>query len=178
MQRLLLLALILLAPLSYAAVYKWKDASGNIVFSDQPPPNQKAEQREIKPNVMQTSGGNFNTREAMRRNPVTLWSNSCGEPCDEARALLGKRGVAYSLRNPEASPADFEALKKLVGSATVPVLQVGGKTLTGFSAASWAGVLDEAGYGKAADPTLKAGATPATPATTPAPAPASKATKP
>lgn len=162
MQRLLILALLLLTPLAHAAVYKWKDANGNTIFSDQPPPNQKAEQRDIKANVMQTSGGNFNTREAMRKNPVTLWTNNCGEPCDSARALLGKRGIAYSLRNPEASAADFEALKKLVGAASVPVLQIGSNTkLTGFNAASWASALDAAGYGQTADPTLKAGETPA-----------------
>ncbi len=163
MPRLLLLAftLLVLSPLSYAAsVYQWKDASGNVVFSDQPPTNQQSQKRDIKSNVVDTSGGNFNTREAMRNNPVTLWTNSCGQSCDDARSMLSKRGVAYSLRNPEASATDFDLLKKLVGLATVPVLQVGSKTLTGFNAGAWASALDEAGY-KTPDPTLKAGATPA-----------------
>ncbi|MGQ5522314.1 DUF4124 domain-containing protein [Chitinimonas sp. PSY-7] len=161
MRRLLLIALFALSPLSHASsVYQWKDASGNVIFSDQPPPNQQAQKREIKTNVMQTSGGNFNTREAMRNNPVTLWSNSCGQACDDARSMLSKRGIAYSLRNPEASATDYDLLKKLVGSATVPVLQVGSKTLTGFNAGAWASALDEAGY-KTPDPTVKGGATPA-----------------
>ncbi|MBL8507402.1 MAG: glutaredoxin family protein [Chitinimonas sp.] len=153
---LITLGLLLALPVAHAAkVYQWKDANGNVVFSDQPPPGQKTEQREIKSNVIQTSGGNFATREAIRKNPVTLWSNSCGDTCDSARALLTKRGVPYSMRNPQASNGEMEELKRIAGDTVVPVLQVGGSTLKGFEEGSWSSALDAAGYGKTADPTLK-----------------------
>ena len=158
MKRAVLLTLILAAlmPVAQAAkVYQYKDANGNIVFSDQPPPGQKAETKDVKANVMQTSGGNFLTREAIRKNPVILWNNNCGEQCDNARNLLVKRGVPYSLRNPQASTSDFDQLKKVAGEAIVPVLQVGDKVLKGFQDGGWDAALDAAGYGKAPDPTLK-----------------------
>ncbi|WP_374354086.1 glutaredoxin family protein [Chitinimonas sp.] len=157
MRRLLLALLILSAPFALAGkVYQWKDANGNIVFSDTPPPDQKAQSKDIKTNVIQTSGGGFDLKEAMRKSPVILWANNCGESCDSARLLLSKRGVPYGLRNPQASPADLEALKKILsGDAVVPVLQVGATTLRGFEPESWQGALDNAGYPKSADPTAK-----------------------
>lgn len=147
--------LTLLAANTYAAkVYQWKDASGNIVFSDQPPLGQKSETKDMKANVVQTSGGTFSTREAIRKSPVVLWVNNCGENCDSARSLLGKRGVPYGMRNPQASSADAEQLKKVAGELVVPVLQVGEKTLRGFQAQTWNDALDAAGYGKTGDPTI------------------------
>ena len=157
MQRLLFALSIGLAPFALAAsVYQWKDANGNMVYSDQPPPGQAATQKSLQANVMQTSGGGYSLREAIRKSPVTLWMNNCGDNCDSARALLTKRGVPYSLRNPEASAADTEALKKLVGAVVAPVLQVGTASLKGFDEGAWQSALDQAGYPKAPDPTFKA----------------------
>ncbi|QNM95854.1 glutaredoxin family protein [Chitinimonas koreensis] len=156
MKSALLIALLLAAPFGFAAkVYQWKDANGNVIFSDQPPPGQQVKEKDVKANVITTSGGNFITREAMRKNPITLWSNNCGEPCDNARALLGKRGVPYALRNPQASTGDYDQLKKLAGDVVVPVLQVGDTALKGFQDTSWAAALDQAGYPKTADPTIR-----------------------
>jgi len=156
MQRLIIALFVLAAPFATAAkVYQWKDANGNVVFSDQPPPGQQAQQKDVQANVMQTSGGSFTTREAVRKSPVILWANSCGPDCDSARALLGKRGIPYGLRNPQASPADYDALNKIAGAAVVPVLQVGSNVLKGFNEENWQAAIDQAGYPKSADPTLK-----------------------
>jgi hypothetical protein len=165
MQRLIIAALLVAAPFALAGkVYQWKDANGNTVFSDQPPPDKKVEGKDIKSNVIQTSGGGFDLREAMRKSPVTLWANNCGESCDNARLLLSKRGVPYGLRNPQASPADYEALKKILGTdVSVPVLQVGNNALKGFEANGWQAALDSAGYPKTADPTAKNLVAPAKP---------------
>lgn len=162
MKQVVLSALLCLAllPLAQAAkIYQYKDANGNVVFSDQPPPGQKADTKDVRANVVQTSGGTFSTREAIRKNPVILWSNNCGDDCDGARNLLAKRGVPYSLRNPQASPADFEQLKKIAGDGVVPVLQIGEKVLKGYQESGWDSALDTAGYGKTPDPTLKGQAT-------------------
>ncbi|MBV8660289.1 MAG: glutaredoxin family protein [Burkholderiales bacterium] len=156
MQRFIIALFVLAAPFAMAAkVYQWKDANGNVVFSDQPPAGQQAQQKDMQANVVQTSGGTYTTREAVRKSPVTLWANNCGADCDSARALLGKRGVPYSLRNPQASQADYEALNKLAGAAVVPVLQVGSGVLKGFNEENWQAAIDQAGYPKSADPTLK-----------------------
>ncbi|HEY9104606.1 glutaredoxin family protein [Chitinimonas sp.] len=158
MKQVVLSALLCVAllPLAQAAkIYQYKDANGNVVFSDQPPPGQKADTKDVKANVVQTSGGTFSTREAIRKNPVVLWSNNCGENCDNARSLLAKRGVPYSLRNPQASPADFDQLKKIAGDGVVPVLQIGDKVIKGYQEGGWDAALDAGGYSKTPDPTLK-----------------------
>lgn len=164
------LAIALLMPFAYAAdkVYSWKDANGNTIFSDQPPPGQKVQEKTIKTNNIQTSGGGYEMREALRKNPVTLWANNCGEPCDQARTLLSKRGVPFALKNPESNARDMEELKRLVGSATVPVLQIGGSVSKGFRDTEWHAALDGAGYPRSGDPTVKGGQKPE--AAQPAPA--------
>ncbi|MFC4161077.1 glutaredoxin family protein [Chitinimonas lacunae] len=155
----LAIVIALLVPFAHAAgkVYSWKDANGNVIYSDQPPPGQKVEEKAVKTNNIQTSGGGYEMREAIRKNPVTLWANNCGEACDQAKALLTKRGVPYSLRNPESNERDLEELKRLSGAAVVPVLQVGTAVNKGFRESSWHAALDGAGYPRSADPTVKAG---------------------
>ena len=72
----------------------------------------------------------YATQVATKRNPVTLFSSGgCGEVCASARQLLASRGVPYSERNPQANPADADALKKLIGVLEVPVLLVGGDAI-------------------------------------------------
>lgn len=156
MQRLVL-ALLLVSSCAMAnKVYQWKDANGNTVYSDQPPVGQKSQEKDYKSNVIQTSGGGFDLKEAMRKSPVTLWANNCGQSCDDARSLLAKRGVPYSMRNPQATPADLDALKKVLGGdPVIPVLQIGTNTIRGFEASTWQAALDSAGYPKAPDPTAK-----------------------
>jgi len=178
MRHLFTLLLLTLSTFALATqVYQWKDANGNTIFSDHPPPGTKAERKNVQANVMDTSGGSYATREALRKAPVTLWINECGEPCNGARNLLNKRGIRYMLRNPEASAADGDALNKVAGARVVPVLQVGTTVLKGFVELDWQAALDNAGYPKSADPTLPGGAKITPPATPPAASPQQPAPK-
>lgn len=173
-----IVCLVLLMPLAYGGkVYQYKDANGKTVFSDVPPDGKQAEIKDIKTNSIQTSGGGYALNQAMRSNPVVLWTNSCGKPCDEARELLRKRGVPYAVRNPEVSDSEREALKKLIGDVAVPVLQVGTQTRKGLEETGWHAALDQAGYPKIADPTAK-NLIPSTPSPTPAPKAPASATPP
>jgi hypothetical protein len=43
------LALLLMAPLASAQVYKWKDASGTVHYSETPPPSSAIKFKEVKP---------------------------------------------------------------------------------------------------------------------------------
>jgi len=148
---------MLFGPLASAGkVYQYKDANGNIVFSDQPQPGQKAEAREVKTNSIQTSGGGFALRDAIKKNPVVLWATtSCGTPCDDARNLLQSRGIPYAGRSPVTSAENLAEFKKLAGDSMVPVLQVGGVVQRGFQEEEWRAALDAAGYPKSPDPTYK-----------------------
>jgi glutaredoxin len=139
-----------LAPAANAELYRWVDKDGRVVYSDIPPPMDT--KSEAKPRVKDTSDGTtlpYATQIAAKKYPVTLYSNECGEPCAQAKALLAKRGVPYALKNPETSEGLGNELKKLIGSLEVPVLVVGkDQPLRGFLESGWNSVLDTAGYPK------------------------------
>ncbi|MBU6484031.1 MAG: glutaredoxin family protein [Betaproteobacteria bacterium] len=173
-----------------APLYRYIDANGHVVYSDQPPPpGAKAVQaKQLQGNVIDTDTTPLATRQAMQVFPVTLYTFDCGEVCREAQALLVKRGVPYTSID-VTTPEGGTRLKALTGGQSAPALQVGDKLLAvGFNESRWQALLDEAGYPKTAPP-LRAGrgATPAkvpanapvnVPAKAPVPAPAGSATTP
>ncbi len=157
-----------------SSVYRWVDKDGNVHFSDAPPPEDAkgVTQKRMGGGQVEENQLPYATQIAMKRNPVTLFSsNGCGELCASARKLLASRGIPYSERNPEASPADADALRKLIGALEVPVLLIGATTLKGYNKDTWNAALDSAGYPR----TLLPGQVPPRPPTPPVaatPAPA------
>jgi glutaredoxin len=149
-------------------VYRWVDKDGKVVYSDLPPPAsaKNPELRKLGTNAVDVDKVPFATRDAAKKSPVTLYANNCGEPCDNARQFLAKRGVPFATKNPEASQADADALKKLIGALEVPVLVLGKNPIKGYDAASWEAALDAAGYPRTAAVTsqtaVKPGAAPTT----------------
>ncbi len=156
---LLLLSLSLVATPAVAELYKWVGADGKINYSDSPPPAnaKKVEKKRLNDRVSEGDGLGFASQDAMKKYPVSLYATDCGEPCDKARALLAKRGVPHSSKNPEKNLAEGKELSKLVGALEVPTLQVGKNGIKGFNESAWHAALDAAGYPKSAAP-LKANA--------------------
>jgi len=149
------------------SVYRWVDKDGNVHFSDTPP------LEDAKVTEKRMGGGGsadetqlpYATQMAMKRSPVTLFSSkNCGDLCTSGRDLLASRGIPYAERSPEASPADAEALKKLIGALEVPVLVVGATTLKGYNDDLWNAALDSAGYPRTLLPGQVAPRPPAPPA--------------
>ena len=64
---------------------------------------------------------------------VVLYGTSWCEVCAQARAHLDARGVAYFSRDIETDPDAFDAYRAQGGNGAVPLLVVGGETLTGFN---------------------------------------------
>jgi hypothetical protein len=157
-------------PLAAAQLYQWKDAQGRMVYSDQPPPAsvKNAQQKAFKGNVIE-GGESYAAKTAREKYPVTLYASACGAPCDQARQLLGERGIPFSGKDPQASPEAQAELQKLTGRLSVPVLVVGSDKIDGFETGQWQSALDRAGYPKSAPPGRKPA--PAAPAAAPAPAP-------
>lgn len=166
--------LLTLAAANAAEVYRWLDKDGQVHYSDTPPPAnaRNPELKKLGKNAVEVDKTAYATRDAAKKNPVALYANNCGTPCDSARQLLAKRGIPFASKNPESSEADAEALKKLVGALEVPVLVVGRNTVKGFEASSWEAALDTAGYPRIAPfvapspipPTSPASTAPAKPA--------------
>ncbi|MBA2689602.1 MAG: glutaredoxin family protein [Burkholderiales bacterium] len=146
------LAAVMVASVQAAEVYRWIDKEGKVVYSDTPPPAdaKNPQLRKLGKNAIDVDKLPFATRDAVKKNPVTLYANNCGPVCDSARSLLAKRGIPFIAKNPESSPVDADALKKLIGAVEVPVLVVGTNSFKGFEAAGWEAALDAAGYPKTA----------------------------
>jgi glutaredoxin len=181
-------AVALLAATSAAAqtqqMYRYVDKDGNVVYSDRvPPPGSKDVQaKRLTPNFIESDPVPIAMAQAQERFPVTLYTFACGEFCQNAEALLNRRGVPFATVNVE-DPKGLEQLKKLTGELNAPVLQVGDTLVVkGYNESRWHAVLDQAGYPKAppsrrATPVRAPVQAPAAPAAqrseaSPAPAPA------
>ena len=134
--------------------YRWVDqASGQTVFSDQPPPpgtpgviRVGQEATDSEPQVP------YATRQAAEKYPVTLFTAaSCTDTCSQARDLLNQRGVPFTekMLNTEEEHAEFS---KQMGSkdVMVPSLIVGQQRFRGLESGAWNNLLDLAGYPKSA----------------------------
>lgn len=150
-----------------AQLYRWTDESGKTHFTDTPPP------RSAK-NVQKRRGAStssstpeaaqpFVLQQAMRDNPVTLYTTDGCEGCTEARKHLNTRGVPFREVS-VASEAQLAELKKAVGSNSVPAMLVGPIVVKGYETSQYNRALDDAGYPKAGILPARNQAEPAPPA--------------
>ena len=97
MKRIILVVILLAATGSLVAaqLYRWVDDKGNVEYRDTPPPQsaKKVEERRLGGNTIQTSTPSYTVQQAAKNYPVTLWAYDCGDPCNNARAHLARRGV-------------------------------------------------------------------------------------
>jgi hypothetical protein len=135
-----------------AQLYRWVDADGKVHYTDTPPPK---EAKDIEKKRVRTAADAipmpYALQQAAKTFPVTVYNADCGAPCDQARALLEKRGIPHTARNAREPEVQAD-LKKVTGSQDidVPVLQVGRNVVKGWEAGQWNNALDAAGYPKSA----------------------------
>jgi hypothetical protein len=130
-------------------VYRYTDADGRIVYSDRPPPGsaKNVQPKRLGANYIETTQVPLGTQQAVERFPVTLYTYDCGEVCQNAEALLNRRGVPFT--TVDVTQGDNGAkLQSLTGEQRVPVLQVGDRVEKGYLESKWQAVLNEAGYPK------------------------------
>ena len=165
MKQILFFLLLLVAGAACAGdMYRWVDENGVVNYTPYPPPAniKNVEQKKLGDSTIQTSGASYSMQQATKNFPVTLYVTDCGEPCNNARTHLKKRGIPYTEKNPQ-SPDEVENFKKLTGGGLeVPLLLVGNlKTLKGYLASEWDGTLDAAGYPNTLSQETKSGTAPA-----------------
>jgi glutaredoxin len=142
------LAFVLAAADAAAQMYRWTDAQGRVHYTDMPPPKdaKAAEEKRLRANVVSGGDAHYGFQEALKRNPVRLYTTEKCEPCDEGRNFLSKRGVPFQ----ETRLADNEEgkaqLKDFGGG--LPVLTIGEQTRKGFAPESWEAALNAAGYSR------------------------------
>jgi glutaredoxin len=143
----LVVAAIALAGSAEAALYRYVDANGRVVYSDHPPPPsaKDVQARDLPDNVIETDPVPLAAQQAAKDFPVTLYTFDC-DVCKQAQALLAKRGIPFeTVIVTEEKGA--ERLKALTGKQAGPVLQVGSKqVIEGYNEDRWQAALDDAGY--------------------------------
>jgi glutaredoxin len=152
-RRLVLLALWSGAAASAWAQFKVVGPDGRITYTDRPPQAEPA----AKVSALKTGSGagdlSANSslppelRQASQRFPVTLYTAADCAPCDAGRQMLAQRGVPYAEKR-ASSEDDGQAMERITGGRTVPVLSVGSQMLRGHNPSEWANYLDAAGYPK------------------------------
>jgi Domain of unknown function (DUF4124) len=149
----LLLGCLVVMPSGMQAgeLYRWVDAQGKVHYGDLPPAGAaQVEPRKFSGAVTPGEELSYETRRAQQNFPVILYAaDYCAEACNQARNLLGKRGIPFSEKK-LVTQEDIDAFKALSGSDGTPTLAVGKTFLKGFLAARWHGELDIAGYPKIA----------------------------
>ncbi len=129
-------------------MYKWKDDQGVVHYSDTPPPAQgkKVEVKDFSAPAMTPAVPlPYALAQAVKNNPVTLYTTGACVPCDQARKALFDRGVPFSEKT-VANDADRARLAAAGGKDTVPFIVVGRKTLAGYGAGELQAALTEATY--------------------------------
>jgi glutaredoxin len=130
------------------AVYRIVGPDGRVTFSDKPPVT--ATQVTPQSSVGSESAGNgavlpYELRQVVGKYPVTLYTSKDCAPCDSGRSLLRSRGVPFAEKT-VSTAEDSEALVRLSGVNTLPLLTLGGQQIKGYSDAEWAQYLGAAGY--------------------------------
>jgi glutaredoxin len=148
-----LLACFAIAPMGTEAgeLFRWVDKSGKVHYSDVLPADvTDVERKKFSSASSQGEDLPYETLRAQQNFPVTLYVTSgCGAPCNQARAMLNKRGIPFSEKSLKTQE-EIDAFYKTSGSSGAPTLAIGKNYLSGFQEAKWNSELDVAGYPKTA----------------------------
>jgi len=146
------ITLAVLCSAVHAQMYRWVDKDGRVHYTQTPPPaDAKGVQKMSGAGSASTGPAAstdlpYATQVAAKNSPVTLYTTpDCGAPCDQARALLVRRGVPFR----EISVQDQKAIDEvtnLAGNPQVPLLIVGAQKQAGFLEEAYDSLLTAAGY--------------------------------
>ena len=145
-----LAAATLLAPQAQAQqVFRIVGPDGRVTFSDKPPAEANARLAPVV-SLPGARTGNaavlpFELRQVAIKYPVTLYTASDCGPCGAGRAYLASRGIPFTEKT-ISTTEDADALKRMAGDITIPLLTIGGQQVKGYSDSEWGQFLDAAGY--------------------------------
>jgi glutaredoxin len=83
----------------------------------------------------------------VQRFPVVLYTGNACNPCNSARTFLQKRGIPFTEKTIRTN-ADIDALQRIAGDNSLPLITVGQQQLKGFSENDLNGYLEAASYPK------------------------------
>lgn len=167
---ILALSLLLATAANAQEIFRWVDKDGKVHYGDTLPPPAEVktiQTKKLQDSVVEQEAIPYGVSVAMKNNPVTLYANNCGDACTSAKALLAKRGIPFTEKNPESDAAAAAALKALAGALQVPTILIGSNSLQGFEEERWNAALNAAGYPRF-NPNLRQSAAKAGPKAVPA----------
>lgn len=139
------------------AVYRIVGPDGRVTFSDRAPEDlakgahvSAHEGAQTGADLHATDALPYALRQTATRYPVILYTGSDCAPCVNGRNLLINRGIPFAERTVTTNE-DVEALQRLAGDASLPVVTIGAQRIKGFSDAEWSQYLDAAGYPKTSE---------------------------
>lgn len=142
-----LLGAVLAASPALQAQYKVVGPDGRVTYTDRPAPSAQAQPLRLGnsdgPAPVDTLP--FELRAPAARFPVTLYTTTACNPCDQARSYLRQRGIPLREKT-ITSPADTKAWEPLGLGSELPVVRIGQQVHRGFQQSVWATDLDLAGY--------------------------------
>ncbi len=144
---LAVLALVTSSP-SFAQ-YRYVAPDGTVSYSDTPPAGPASHVTVTNlpdtPVVAANPQLPYALSQAASRFPVTLYTTANCPSCDAARSYLKQRGVPYAEKT-VSTDADIAVIKRISGGDSLPVALIGSQKSLGYSQATFAGLLDDAGY--------------------------------
>lgn len=149
--RAISLAVVALAALAAAgtaqAVYKIVGPDGKVTYTDRAVNAPVGRVSSLSPAGQPAPAVQLPLalREVVARYPVTLFTTTSCNPCEEARQLLRQRGVPFAEKI-ASSTDDREAWERTLGGPEAPAVRIGAQILRGLSLAEWHAYLDAAGY--------------------------------
>ncbi len=151
MMRIGVVLLLALAAGAVAAqqLYRWTDEKGRLNVADTPPPPGAKDVHRWRVTASRAAEGGsepYALQQARKESPVTLYTATDCEPCNDARKLLNARGIPF--KEVSVTEKEVNDLVKVSGSASVPVIVVGSATQKGFEQSVYHRLLDNAGYPK------------------------------
>lgn len=141
------LLLLICAANSHAELYKWIGPNGKVTYSDMPPPESSKQAKPLSLNASGTGtdGLPYELAEAVKNNPVILYTATQCVPCDQGRSLLKNRGIPFAEKTVNSND-DIGKLQQISGDTQLPVLTIGRNKQRGFEATAWGTVLTASGY--------------------------------
>jgi hypothetical protein len=141
------LLFLLCAASAHAQLFKSVGPDGKVTYSDTPPPSSV---KRIETKALGGGSGGvelpYEVAEAVKNNPVVLYTGSKCAPCDDGRKMLTARGIPFTEKT-VTSNDDIAHLRQIGGSSSIlPLLIVGRNKQQGFEAGAWGSALTAASY--------------------------------
>jgi glutaredoxin len=129
---MLLVGLVMLVGNADAAIYRWVDANGTVVFRDTPPPQGSAA-KAVVVDATPNGTGTATSASSGRAPQVELFVTSWCPYCEKAKAFLRAHNISFNAYDIERDSAAARRKAQLTGQKGVPFALINGTSVQGFN---------------------------------------------